>query len=71
MQVDWEAILNESPAAFIASVESWLLPSTRGAASLDVGALPAVEQTLPTMRGIIEALNNDAWCIGAGCVTRL
>jgi hypothetical protein len=63
VQVDWEAILNRSPAAFTASVGAWLLPSTRGAPSLDVTTLPGIESTLPTMRTIIEALNNDGWCI--------
>jgi hypothetical protein len=73
VQVDWEAILCKSPADFIASVGSWLLPGscdaergyedTSRSQMPDPAALPSVGETFPTMRRIIEGLNNDGWQI--------
>jgi hypothetical protein len=68
-QVDWEAILNKSPKRFCASVSAWLLhrpsPTSENAADeadlLD--NLPFVGDVFPTMRAIIEGLNNDGWQI--------
>lgn len=66
-QVDWEAILNKCPKAFIASVGAWLLPSSLGQenapSAVDVSKLPFVGDVFPTMRAVIEALNNDGWRI--------
>eukprot|EP00959_Pyramimonas_sp_CCMP1952_P210868 4412559-Pyramimonas_sp.AAC.1 len=72
-QVDWEAILCKSPKEFVASVGAWLLPGSceaeRGYEDAsrspmpDPAALPSVSKTFPTMRRMIEGLNNDGWQI--------
>jgi hypothetical protein len=72
-QVDWEAILAPSPAAFIAAVAPWLLPPAvrpgagkaaaaaaagEGAGALPpVASMPEVASLLRTMRLRLEALN--------------
>ncbi|GAX83792.1 hypothetical protein CEUSTIGMA_g11217.t1 [Chlamydomonas eustigma] len=69
-QVDWEAILNQHPDQFVASVSSWMYPPPargQGPASEetlkefpDVESLPQVSEVLHSLRRRIEALNEDA-----------
>jgi len=67
VQVDWEAILSQHPTDFISSVGAWLLPGSLGradaACAVDVASLPPVGDVFPTMRAMIEGLNNDGWQI--------
>jgi hypothetical protein len=64
-QADWEAILEGSPEAFVASMAAWMLPPELGGGSAAAGPppcapadeLPAVADVLRTLRERLEALN--------------
>jgi hypothetical protein len=70
-QVDWEAILNQHPDKFIASVGPWLFPpQARGLpaevehgdaqpAFPPISSLPAVSDVLGTIRHRLIGLNGE------------
>jgi hypothetical protein len=56
-QLDWEAILRPTPRSFIDHVRPWLRPRLASAKGDVLGGLASVDETLPTLRHAIEALN--------------
>eukprot|EP01098_Paradermamoeba_levis_P014892 TRINITY_DN7308_c0_g1_i2.p1 TRINITY_DN7308_c0_g1~~TRINITY_DN7308_c0_g1_i2.p1 ORF type:complete len:187 (+),score=43.90 TRINITY_DN7308_c0_g1_i2:76-561(+) len=54
-QPDWEGILSPKPEMFISAISAWLYPSLKKTDLLD--RLPSMEQTFPTLRSMVEALN--------------
>ncbi|KAK9949075.1 hypothetical protein M0R45_004618 [Rubus argutus] len=55
LQVDWEAILNLDPNAFVDSIKSWLYPSLKITTSLK--DYPDVGSTLQTTGSVVAALS--------------
>jgi len=54
-QPDWEGILRPTPQDFISVIKPWLYPARKKSTLLD--SLPSVENSFPTLRALIEALN--------------
>ncbi|KAJ0093643.1 hypothetical protein Patl1_26489 [Pistacia atlantica] len=56
VQVDWEAILNFEPNAFVDSVKSWLYPSLKVSTSWK--DYPDVSSTFATTGSVVAALSS-------------
>eukprot|EP00753_Platysulcus_tardus_P010750 PLAT302.4.p1 GENE.PLAT302.4~~PLAT302.4.p1 ORF type:complete len:247 (+),score=76.28 PLAT302.4:23-742(+) len=57
MQLDWEAILQPSPEAFVEAVGHLLAPARERVDPEQLRTLPQVEQVVPTLRAALEMLN--------------
>lgn len=55
LQIDWEAILSPTVAAFRNNIATWCVGDCT--VRPEVAALPSVQLTLPTLRHVFNALN--------------